>query len=240
MTAHTTTERLLERYNHYNQRPTLRDGCVRTTIYKAFRRSLGGWLPRNPDARILDIACGEGALLSFLRTLGYSNLSGFDLSAENVEICHSLGLGFVRRFDALRLAEFSPGVRYDAIFALDILEHLPKQWAVAFLEQARALLAPRGCLVLQTPNMGSVLGLYHRYLDVSHEFGLTERSAASLLLAAGFSPGRIEVRAAWSASTPMGRIREVYLRLIHRLVFLAESQPRPKIPTKNLLIRGSV
>jgi len=235
----TTTERLFERYNTYSRRPVVDDPRVRRVVFKAFRRTLGPWLPPERTAHTLDVGCGEGAFLAFLRDLGYTNLYGFDISPENVAICHRLGLEFVRPFDALQIDEFpGPEGGFDAIFALDLIEHLPKERAAEFLEKVRARLRPGGYVVLQTPNAGYLLAGYHRYYDLSHEFILTEKSARDLLMVAGFRNEDIEIRPAWNATTPLGYLREIYLRALHRLVFLAEGASRPRIPTKNLLIRA--
>jgi 2-polyprenyl-3-methyl-5-hydroxy-6-metoxy-1,4-benzoquinol methylase len=177
--------------------------------------------------------------MSVLRDLGYRNLAGFDISAENVEICHKSGLTFVDQLDALRLEQHRPGERYGVVFLMDVIEHLPKESGVSFLEQVRERLVPGGCAVIQTPNMGCVFGHYHRFNDLTHEFCLTEKSARDLMVAAGFKPTDIEIRPAWSATTALGRLREQYLKILHRLIFLAEDSSRPKIPTKNLLIRGT-
>jgi 2-polyprenyl-3-methyl-5-hydroxy-6-metoxy-1,4-benzoquinol methylase len=214
------------------------DCQARLTIFKSLRRSLGPWLPTDRSSSILDIACGEGALLCFLRELGYTNLAGFDLSPENVAMCHDLGLGFVQQADALCLSRVSGLGRYATIFAMDMLEHLPKQRAVSFLEDVRKLLLPGGQAIIQTLNMGSHLGWFHRYGDVTHEFGLTELSAVSLFMAAGFSRDKIELRPAWNATTAAGYLREAYLRLVHELLWAAEGAHRPRIPTRDLLIRA--
>ncbi len=235
-----TTGQVLEFYNTYNRRPTVEDAGARATIFRSFRRSLKGLLPQDLSTPILDIACGEGALLCYLRELGYSNLAGCDLSPENVMICRRLGLAFVEQADALNLSGMPGLARYGAIFAMDMLEHLPKQRAAGFLEQLRGLLLPGGCLVIQTMNMGSLPGWFHRYSDVTHEFGLTERSAATLMQVAGFRPERIEVRSAWNATTAAGRLREVYLRVLHQFIWIAEGATRPRIPTRNILVRASV
>jgi 2-polyprenyl-3-methyl-5-hydroxy-6-metoxy-1,4-benzoquinol methylase len=233
----TTTERVIERYNTVNGRPVIGSGSTEKTIFRSFRRTLGDWLPRDRSEKILDVACGEGALLAFLTQAGYTNLSGFDLSPENVEICHRLGLAFVEKFDALQVAEWK-GSEYDVIFAMDILEHIQKEQAAGFLETLRSKLREGGTLILQTPNMGSILGPFHRYNDLSHEFCLTEKSAADLFKMIGFRENEIEIRPSWNATTPAGYLREIYLKLIHNLVFLTEGQARPRIATKNLLIRA--
>jgi 2-polyprenyl-3-methyl-5-hydroxy-6-metoxy-1,4-benzoquinol methylase len=238
MSQLSTCQQILERYNTYSGRPTVQDEKVRSVTFKSFERVLRPWLPPNRAANILDVACGEGSLLVFLRELGYRNISGCDISPENVAICHQLGLTFVQQFDALRLLEL-PGVRqYDVIFAMDIVEHLPKADVGSFLTNVRQLLRPGGYVIIQTLNMGSVLACYHRYNDLTHEFGVTEKSAVSLLLVAGYEREGIEIRPVWNATTVLGRLREVYLRLLHRSVFLTADTYRPRISTKNLIMRA--
>jgi hypothetical protein len=94
-------------------------------------------------------------------------------------------------------------------------------------------------LILQTPNLGSLPGPFIRYNDLTHEFGLTEKTVVDLLLLAGFPAGEIEVRAAWNATTLPGYLREIWLRLVYFAVFAVEGAGRPRIPTKNLLVRAT-
>jgi 2-polyprenyl-3-methyl-5-hydroxy-6-metoxy-1,4-benzoquinol methylase len=238
MIQKTTTKRLFENYNTYNQRSTVEDSRSKKKIFQYLQRTLRPWLPSDRAARILDVGCGEAALITFLKEKGYTNLSGFDISPENVAICHRLGFTFVQQFDVLHLNQYPITEGYDVIFALDILEHIPKQAAAEFLEQLRQKLNPGGYIIIQTPNMGSVLAVLCRYGDLSHEFGLTEKTALNLLLVAGFTADKVEIKPSWNASTPAGYLREAYLSLLHQIIFLAEGAGRPKIPTKNLLIRA--
>lgn len=233
-----TRERLLEEYNTFLERSTIENSKSKKLMFLAFQRTLKPFLPLDRSVKILDVACGEGALLAFLKEKEYVNLSGFDISPQNVAICHELGLNFVKQFDALKVSDFLNEQRFDVIFALDILEHIPKQTSAEFLLQIKNKLNPGGYVVIQTPNMGSILGCLYRYNDLSHEFGLTEKSALSLLKVAGFSPEQIEIRPAWNASKLSGYGREILLRFLHRLIFLTDGAGAPKIPTKNLLIRA--
>ncbi len=230
-----TTKLLFEKYNTITGRPTVQDPQVRQVVFKAFRRTLGAFLPANKDARILDVACGEGALLAFLKEMGYRNLAGFDLSPENVAICHQLGLDFVKEFNALELVDFS-AEKFDVIFALDILEHIHKEKAADFVKALYHILNPGGYAVIQTPNMGYLLASFHRFNDLSHEFCLTENTAIHLFKIGGFE--KVEIYPAWNATTAAGYAREVYLRILHFLITVVEGSTRPRIPTKNLLIVG--
>lgn len=238
MSGKSTTERLIEAYHTFSRRAAVDDPKARATIFRSLRRALSPWFPADHSAPILDIACGEGALLCLLRSMGYTRLAGFDLSLENVAICHRLGLEFVQEYDALRLASLPESARYGAVFALDLIEHLPKAAAANFLEQVREKLLPGGYVVLQTPNMGSLAGCFHHNNDLSHSFGLTEKTAVDLMLLAGFPRQGIEVRGSWGATTPAGYVREYYLRLLHHVVWVSEGAARPRIASRNLLIRG--
>ena len=90
--ARGTCERLFDRYHTYTRRSTIADPRVRSALFASFDRMLLPWLPKNLSHGILDVACGEGSLLCYLREQGYTNLAGCDLSPENVAICRALGL----------------------------------------------------------------------------------------------------------------------------------------------------
>ncbi len=233
----TTQQVLLERYHTLTRRADGVDPLTRKVMFKSFARVLGPWLPTKKSSSVLDIGCGEGVFLAFLRELGYWNLSGFDLSPENVQICRRKDLAFVQQHDALRLGEFQGATEFDAVYCFDLLEHLPKEQAVRFLHNVYRRIAKGGSAIFQTPNMGSILALFHRYHDLTHEYGVTESSAITLLMTAGFREDCIEIRPSWNATTYLGYLRELYLRGLHTVVWLAEGKSRPRIPTKNLLIR---
>jgi len=190
-----TRARTIEHYHSATGRPDLDDPRVRRLVWRSFERTVGPWVPADRSARILDAGCGEGALLTWLRDKGYANLHGFDLSPECVALCHRLELPFVRPFDLLRIAEW-PEDGYDVIFLMDVVEHLPKERAAEVLEAARTKLRPGGCLIIQTPNLGSLVGTFVAHSDLTHEFGLTEKSVRDLLALAGFP------REEWRSAPP--------------------------------------
>lgn len=231
----TTRDVIFERYHTLSRRGAWDSPEGRRTTLRALDRVLTPVLPGDRDARILDVGCGEGAVLGLLREKGYRRLAGFDLSGENVALCRGSGLEFVGRHDANEIESFTPGERFDVVLLVDLIEHLPKATALPLLIAASRRLADGGRLVIQTPNMGSVFAAFHRHNDLTHEWGVTERSLTDLLHAAGFEEDQIRVLPAWSATTPRGRLRERYLLALHRVVYAAEGRERPRIPTGNLL-----
>jgi 2-polyprenyl-3-methyl-5-hydroxy-6-metoxy-1,4-benzoquinol methylase len=233
-----TVEELIDNYHTLTGRPDVRSQQVQKTVFRAFERVFLKLLPLDKEALIRDAGCGEGSFLLFLKSKGYTNISGIDLSPENVAICNEMGLSVVQG-DIGEPAIWPEIPTYDAIVALDVIEHLPKSMVGPRLARMRLSLKPGGKLVLQTPNMGSLFSMTIRYGDLSHEFGVTERSAVSLLLIAGFKRGEITILPSWNATTALGRVRELYVTILHRLWNLADGAGRNRIPTNNLIIIGT-
>jgi SAM-dependent methyltransferase len=101
---------------------------------------------------ILDYGCGTGLLLARLAEKGY-RVAGSDTSEQSLEATrHRLQDydNFLGAFtpDAL-LAE---GRQFDAIFAVELVEHLRDDWLDGALSNLRRLLKPNGRIIVTTPN----------------------------------------------------------------------------------------
>lgn len=225
------TQRLLDVYGKTHRRaPTPEE----TRIARAHcREHFGAWLPERKDAAILDVGCGEGHLLDWLRGLGYSKLEGIDASPQMVEAAAKAGLA-VERADAFAALPKRAG-RHDLVFALDVLEHVEKGRVLEFLDLCRGALKPGGALILVTVNADSLGWGRIRHCDFTHESAFTESSLSQLLKAAGFSAIEYretvvppEVPSAWRR------------RLARRLCRLAFGLYRHGESGDGILARGSV
>lgn len=150
-----------------------------------YRSYFRDWWPLRKDAAIVDVACGNGMLLSLLNDLGYSQITGVDRSAEQVVLARQVTPNVVEG-DAVAFLRAHPGT-FDTVFGLDIIEHFDKEEALAFLDAAVAALRPEGRLILQTPNADSPMFNAVRYGDFTHEQGYTPDALARLLRLAGLS-----------------------------------------------------
>ena len=232
-----TRQVILNSYHSSNPKRVMADNPeVSEIIQKAFRRIYKHILPQNKESAILDTGCGEGYFLKFLKSQEYNNLDGFDLSPENVELCHKQGFNFVQLHDALDISSFARHKRWDMIFCLDVLEHLPKESLAGFLIDIRQRLSETGSIIFQVPNMAYLFASYNRYSDITHEVGFTETSITSLLNACGFQ--NVNIRPAWNATTPAGHCRELCLRVAHKLLYMLEGRGSPRIATRNLLAQA--
>jgi SAM-dependent methyltransferase len=146
---------------------------------KAYRYYLRDWLPADKHAAIADLACGGGALLSFFKKLGYTNLQGVDLSPSHVRRARQV----IPDIQEGNLFEFlrSRPATLDLITGLDIIEHLGKDEVLDFLDACHGALKPGGRLVLQTPNAETPWGSALRYADFTHEVSFTPNCLCRLL-----------------------------------------------------------
>jgi 2-polyprenyl-3-methyl-5-hydroxy-6-metoxy-1,4-benzoquinol methylase len=152
-----------------------------------YDRAILPHLPRDRGARIVDLACGSGALLARLREHGYTNITGVDLSAEQVAFARYRDIPHVIRadvFDFLAAHERT----LDAAVAIDLLEHLTKDETLELLRGVRRALRDGGRLVVQTCNGASPLFGRIRYGDFTHENAFTRRSINQAFVAAGLAP----------------------------------------------------
>lgn len=140
----------------------------------------------DPQARILELGCGYGRLLLTLRRLGFHNLRGVDLSQEQVHLAGELGLDCVVRGDALSFLQDAPPEEADAVFALDVLEHLSKDNLLALVTAVYRALKPGGRFVVHVPNGEAIFSGRIVYGDLTHQTAFTQTSMAQLLTICGF------------------------------------------------------
>jgi len=144
------------------------------------------WLPAERSARIVDLGCGTGYAVEMLIRNGYTHVEGVDASQEQVAVAEARGLPVVQE-DMFR---YLPGrhEQFDAVLALDLIEHLDRDELLEFLELAREALRPGGRLIVRTPNANAPTALRMRFRDLTHEIIFTEHSLRMAFLAAGLRP----------------------------------------------------
>lgn len=63
--------------------------------FPVWKRYYGRFLPADKITKLLDVGCGNGGFIYFLQTLGFKNSLGIDVSKEQVESAHKLGINNV-------------------------------------------------------------------------------------------------------------------------------------------------
>lgn len=141
-----------------------------------------------PEARILDVGCGDGFHLRLLQEFGERGwqLEGIDLDPRAVEIAVASGLNV--RLGTLEEVETTSS--YDLVYTIQTLEHVarPDQ----FLLDIRQILKPGGRLVIVTDNTDSVdfalfkKGSWGGYHFPRHWYLFNRRSLRRLATKTGF------------------------------------------------------
>lgn len=113
--------------------------------------------------RVLDIGCGPGTLLGLL---GNEHDSvGVDITAPQIEYAKEVYATRRRAFYACALQDLPELAPFDAVTAIELIEHLPPKMAEDTLRDAVRRLRPGGRLVLTTPDYGSAWPLVERIVD---------------------------------------------------------------------------
>lgn len=200
-------DRLLEHYKHVD-----RNGCI------------------------LDIGCGHGKFLAYLKRHGFQNVSGIDASTEQVELAHALGIHEVEHGDAIEFLERQSAV--SVISCFDLIEHLSLDDTLKLLQRAHAALEDSGILLLHIPNGEGLFGQRIRYGDLTHETCFTPRSINQLLSSAGY----IEISCFEDKPIPHG-LKSTVRRLIWelgtlwpRVLLSAETGSRGFVLSQNMLV----
>jgi predicted TPR repeat methyltransferase len=150
------------------------------------RHLIKAHFPADRNARILDLGCGSGALLYFLREAGYKFTAGVDTSAEQVEQARQSGFSDVYQGDVFTFLAATAADSYDVIAAFDIIEHLTTSELLTFADEVYRALAPGGVWIVHAPNAEGFMGSRIRYSDLTHEQAFTSASIAQLAGATGF------------------------------------------------------
>lgn len=224
---------LSRHYAHVGDQARYREGKKRQLSL-----TYGDRLPTDHAAAMLEIGPGYGQLLELLRRdLGYPNTTAVDLSQEVVDFCNGVLPGSTTySADTIGYLGEHPA-RFERVFALHVLEHVPRAEVVNLVRAIRGALKPGGVLLVEIPNMANVFtSNYLRYADRTHETGYSEMSLRHLLESAGLTLVEcFEERI--PAQSPKGFVANVFragARQVQRLIYKGYELPVPKVLTPAL------
>jgi len=146
--------------------------------------------PKNKACKILDIGCGNGSLLAAAKEVGYINISGIDISPEQVEIANQLGVTEVKQGNLNDLIA-EGAQKYDLISGMDIIEHFSKDELTDLVLNLQKILNSGGMVMFRTPNMDAPYTSVFSYGDFTHECLLNKSSALQLLKSCGYTQSEV-------------------------------------------------
>jgi 2-polyprenyl-3-methyl-5-hydroxy-6-metoxy-1,4-benzoquinol methylase len=208
---------------------------------KYFSKNYLKHLPKNKQSLIVDLGCGMGHFLYFLKKKGYKNYFGVDISAECIAFCNKKKLASKERLFCGDVFDFfQKGKRkFDMVIMNDLIEHIPKSEIVLLLGLIKKSLNDNGKLIIKTINCANpITGSSSRYLDFTHTSGFTEESLSQALSIAGFEKINIYPQDIWvfnSIVNFLGKLGQWVLGLFFRLLFFLYGRKTTKIFTKDII-----
>lgn len=206
---------------------------------KAYWESrLGNFLPAARESRFLDLGCGNGDFMVFLKSLGYSSITGVEYSGEMKEISE-------RSVQDIRIVcadatAFLQETRetYDFILCAHLLEHFEKTKVLETFRLVKERLSPGGRFAVMTPNFASPFGLPIAFGDFTHITHFSGPSMAQLASLSGMGivhiGGNGPVAFGWG-----GRLRSLLwrgvLRPAGKLIFSNNSRKYGNVVDPELL-----
>jgi len=206
-------------YTNYTSTQENRGGQDHTQLFNQqlfyFTKELIPLLSKDKQSKILDIGCGNGAMIKAAMNAGYTQVQGIDLSPEQIKTAQSMGIDKVSCIGIDDYLTENKG-GFDVILAIDVIEHFTKSELVAYLNKIKTALEPGGMVLFRTPNMDAPLTSVYSFGDFTHECLLNKSSAEQVMASAGFS--QIEVLP--SMILAQGFVKETIRKITWRCVVL--------------------
>lgn len=194
-------------------------------------------IPRDHELKIVDLGCGHGALLYFLKRAGYTNVRGVDASSEQIEQAHRLGVSEAKQGRLDEALNNTQPASVDVVFLFDVLEHLTRDELFNTLDGVHRGLRIGGLCIVHVPNAEGIYGMRIRYGDLTHELSFTRQSLQQVFGTIGFSSIECfeDKPSAHGFASGLRRIVWEIGVLPHRMLLAAETGEARFILSQNML-----
>src|SRR5262245_58608310 len=132
-------------YGYSHTKPTWDHTIVLPSVLEVLRSI-------SPDGAVLDIGCGNGAMLAEIQKHGWWTLCGIETSESAVSLARRQGLDVLFSNGNGDLGALLGSRTFDLVILIEVIEHVfdPRR----LLREARTVLRPGGRLLVTTPYHG--------------------------------------------------------------------------------------
>lgn len=180
------------------------------------------------DPVALDLGCGRGEWLARLLSRGWS-VYGVDCDETMCDTARANGVS-VTSGDLFDFLQGQASHSVDLITAFHVIEHIAVDQLLTLMHQARRVLKPHGCLLLETPNPENLqVGSNLFYLDPTHQKPLSPELPQFMAHWVGFQCAavlRIHSPSHYSEDGLLGDQFETFLRYSPDYALIASEDSR--------------
>lgn len=200
---------------------------LKPTHLRDLDREIWGKAKCQTDMRFLEVGCGTGQVLAYLRIKGATDITGIDQDPALADYIPELARS---DFQAVDVDGFlnspSETAKFDRIFLFDVLEHFTQEDGQTLLKQLSGILAPGGGILLKMPNMSSPWGAQYQFGDLTHIAAYAPTSIRQMAVSIGMI-------CTWCSSNVQGSpLRRILDPLFHGILSRILMSP-PEIWTAN-------
>ena len=184
---------------------------------------------------ILDLGCGYGSFLYFLQSKKYINVTGVDISTQEISICKTLFKSY--NFEQEDILDFvsRTNKRFDVVYLSHVIEHIKKENLFVFLDGVKRILNEGGIFIIVAPNSAAYFNAAaNRYGDLTHEIGFTELSLRQILMVSGYN--KIEARNFYGVGKPFLRFFRKSALLMFEIFVQILGYDKQSVHTPSILV----
>jgi len=146
-----------------------------------------------------DLGCGRGEWLELLSSEEIE-ARGVDRNRVFIEECRGNGLNVIEE-DALVYLRSLPDSSLNAVTTFHLVEHLPFEMLIKFVDEIVRALKPGGMLIVETPNPENfMVGSCNFYADPTHRNPIPSQTLQFLLEARGLGNINVLKLRPWDAA----------------------------------------
>jgi len=188
---------------------------LRPKEIRQFDKEFLAFSAADPSMSVLELGCGAGLLLQYLKHKGFKDVTGIDYDENLTGVLSELdGDGVATEIsDAEAYLDRIQGARvFDRIVIFDVLEHFDLDSSVRILSKVRSVLAEGGKVLIRVPNSTSPWGLRMQFGTFDHVTMFSPGRLYELAKITGFE-------ATAMAGHTIGKRRKVFFeRLLHGIL----------------------
>lgn len=195
---------------------------------------------KRKNCSVLEIGPGLGEFISYCNDSGVKNIDVIDRESEVLDYIEK-EFKIKNKFLSADVFSIKEKLRsYDVIVMTQVLEHIPKEKHIPYLQTLYSHLNKGGVILITVPNIGNPLAIYERYYDYTHETAFTDHSLLQMADFAHLENSEVRVQGFHIPAYDFVNVARSCLQFIlhglFKLLFMVNGGVYPQVLTTNITL----